>query len=188
MVALSGPCPRAINPSLASSWEHELSLPLPPKSSAPLIPFKQKGLQPFQLRPEGTTHGRAGKKKTRRSTSRERGLPWWVSQQWVVIAILAWDLVQPEPPSTSPRNDVIWRRWIWAPRPIRCHQEGGKGQPKVVAPPWGLLKAGRPIHLVPNQGTGWCPRCLRHRVTSWSLMVLSQGFAQPSPKSKQPHV
>lgn len=98
------------------------------------------------------------------------------------------DLAQPEPPSTSLRNYGISRRWTWAPQPTSCHQEGGRGQPKVAAPPWEVLKAWRPNHLVPNQGRGWCPRCLRQRVTSWSLMVLSQGFAQPSPKSKQPCV
>lgn len=46
------------------------------------------------------------------------------------------DLVQPEPPSASLRNDGIWRRWTWAPRPISCYQEGGRGQPQVAAPPW----------------------------------------------------
>lgn len=96
------------------------------------------------------------------------------------------DLVQPDPPSTSLRNDVLWRRWTWVPHPISCHQEGGRGQPEEAAAPWGVLKAGRPNYLVLNQDTGWRSRCLRQRVTSWGLMVLSQGFAQPSPRANSP--
>lgn len=38
-------------------------------------------------------------------------LPSWVSQHWVAIAILEWeggpDLLEPEPPSTTPKNDGI---------------------------------------------------------------------------------